>query len=126
MATHIAVFGETMVFFMRGNSCQLWVSSTGFFDSGDMDQPHARVYGLQLTLRELEEDEHGGGRSESNSHQLGELVVRKVLSQLRRHIFWLFFVSKDRCEGIVAGVVQYRAQELRANVAEEENRSEGE
>ena len=34
MTAYVAVFGEMMVFFMSGNSCQFWGSSTGFFDSG--------------------------------------------------------------------------------------------
>ena len=79
MTAHIAVFGETMVFFTSGNSFQFWESNTGFFDSGGVRQPHGLAYGLELTLRELQEDEHRGGRSESDGHQLGELVVRKVL-----------------------------------------------
>ena len=35
MTAHIAVFGETMVFFTSGNSCQFWGSRTGFFESRD-------------------------------------------------------------------------------------------
>ena len=35
-------------------------------------------------------------------------------------------MTKERCEEIVTGVVQHRAQESRANVADEESRSERE
>lgn len=76
--THMAVFGETMVFFTRGNSCQFWGSSTGFFGSGGYTPAwsgFARTHEILLTFGELQVDEHGGGYSESNSHQLSELVV---------------------------------------------------
>jgi len=79
----------------------------------------------ELTLRELPEDGHGGDSSESNGHQLGEPVARKVSNQLRGHVFGLFFVTNDRSRDIVTGGVQQRAQELRADVAGEESRSEG-
>ena len=86
---------------------------------------HSQVSGIKLTLRELQEDEQRSGRSEGDSHQLGELVVRNALDQLRGHILGLFFVTKDRSKEIVTGVVQPRAQELETNVADEESRSEG-
>ena len=117
-----------MVFFTSGNSCQFWGSNTGFFGSGDAlasSRFHPHVCRTEHTLRELQEDDHGGDRSEGNGYQLGELVAREVLDQLRGHIFWLLFVTNDRSKEIVTGVVQHRAQVFGANVTDEESRSEG-
>lgn len=48
MIAHIAVFGDTMVFFMSGNSCQTRGSSTGFFGSGDAHEPrYVSLAGVQ-------------------------------------------------------------------------------